>query len=64
MTLPVNPLLLDVEGPPISEAMSWAGGNQGNELHQPIPGRAELSSLARSSGACGETGERGRDKPL
>src|SRR5687768_2957816 len=41
MTLPVNPLLLDVEAPPISEAMSWIGRNQGNRsfinLSQAVP---------------------------
>jgi aspartate/methionine/tyrosine aminotransferase len=41
MTLPVNPLLLDVEAPPISEAMSWIGRNRDNRsfinLSQAVP---------------------------
>jgi aspartate/methionine/tyrosine aminotransferase len=41
MTLPVNPLLQDVEAPPISEAMTWAGRSEGNRsfinLSQAVP---------------------------
>jgi aspartate/methionine/tyrosine aminotransferase len=41
MTLPVNPLLHEVEAPPISEAMSWAARHQGNRsfinLSQAVP---------------------------
>jgi len=41
MTLPVNALLQEVEAPPISEAMTWAGRNQGNRtfinLSQAVP---------------------------
>jgi aspartate/methionine/tyrosine aminotransferase len=58
MSVPVNPLLLDVEAPPIAEAMRWIGKSPSNRdfinLSQAVPGyppspalQEHVASLAR-----------------